>query len=430
MERQFQWLSEHWHACTRLKITVCSSSKRGSGPLCERACSMLEDICQSQQQMLPLRWLHVRSDFAGGASGNLPIESLMVLAPQLLVADLLQPWSIKLNPSWGINMWCPGNSITRRLCSESLHHLRARIPTGFEVATMAVGLPNVQTLHFECQAPLYHRHEKGGDCTLDISLSTACRQLYLGNILPRALIVPHGCQVYVEKHLHAISDAVRRLGGVYRCVVGLKLHLDLTGYRDHTAGHLESALRALPSVCAAFPGVKSLIMHINVAFDFALRDGSPYIDLQAIAAFQHLTALQVTCNDLSRKSVSEGWVNVPAIPSLTRMSIQVLGAHQGLNLDLPNLNSRLQQLAISTHFNDQLAVAKLSHGLVERGLRLACLRSEGSQGELSPACHYLTPVDCADPPAGSLQEVEHFFRSAVDIPWASFGQFVDQLPSS
>ena len=433
----FQWLSQHWHACTRLKITV--SCGRGACA-CQQASKMLEKICRCQQRLLPLRWLHVRSECGCQFHGKreLQIELLVALAPRLLVADLLQPWRTGQAAPYG-QYRRHANSMTRRLCCDSLHHLRVRITSGFDLRSIAGGLPKIQTLHFECQDPLdYYASGEVAPVTLDVSRNTACRQLCLGNIFPGSLIVPHGCQVYIEAKPQPMGDLLGSLNGTYRNVVGLKLHL---GSYDDVED--ESVLGKLPQLCAAFPRVQSLILHINATY-LCLFGESGHVDLQALAALDQLTALQITCrlpaSDLSASDLSDAepdaepdlsWrVSVPTILSLTWLSIEVLGANSGFHLDMPNLGLKLQQLAVYTEYLDELFLSAVSRCLSERSLRLGALRVAGSQGELSPACYYLMPASRADPPAGSLQEVEHFFRSAVDIPWASCGQFIDQLPGS
>ncbi|CAL5228221.1 g11311 [Coccomyxa viridis] len=213
---------------------------------------------------------------------ELPIELLVALAPDLVVADLLKPWSggqaAPLGPWQGYlsgPCWSRSSSITRRLCSESLHHLRVSLPLGFDPQVVAAGLPNVLTLHFECQEPLGACSYEGAR-TLDISCNTACRQLCLGNILPGALIVPDGCRVYVDNALDNIVAFVGRLKGTHECVVGLNLHVG--GWVD-----IETVFGHLTRVCAALPGVESLLLHIDASFEYA-ESGSAHIDLQAVAA--------------------------------------------------------------------------------------------------------------------------------------------------
>ena len=111
---------------------------------CQQASKWLEKICRCQQRLLPLRWLHVRSNCNSRLQGKrkLQIEFLVALAPQLLVADLLEPWNSHETVPYGPYQRC-GNSITRRLCAESLHHLRVRVPPGFDLQIIAGGLPKV-----------------------------------------------------------------------------------------------------------------------------------------------------------------------------------------------------------------------------------------------------------------------------------------------
>ena len=419
---QLLWLSRHWHACSRLKMIISCMSNACA---CQQASKWLEKICRCQQRLLPLRWLHVRSNCNSRLQGKrkLQIEFLVALAPQLLVADLLEPWNSHETVPYGPYQRC-GNSITRRLCAESLHHLRVRVPPGFDLQIIAGGLPKVQTLHFECQEPLdYLISGELGLRTLDISRNTACQQLYLGNILPGSLIVPHSCQVYLEANLHTMAQLLGSWDGIYRSVVGLKLHLNLDDDAED-----ESVLQKLPKLCAAFPRVTSLIMHMESYFEAAFGK-SGHIDLQALAAFQHLTALQITC-DVEGAGLTPDWqISVPSILSVTRLSIEILGALPEFHLHMPILGTRLHQLAVYTEHLDELFTYTTSRGLSERGLRLGALRVEGSSRGL-PACHFLMPSNCVDPPACSLGNIHSYFQRAVDIPWASCGQFVDQLPSS